>query len=472
MSETRFGAKWRSRDGTANRAATTMADQCVASISNFAVGIVVARISGPAGLGAFALAYAVWILMTLIHRALITTPMAILGDLRGDQKQELIRRGFAADVMFGVLGACITAAVGAALLVVGQHSFGIGMLSVAPWVLALNLQDYWRQMGFLLGNPRKSLMNDLLFNAVQALAFGAVFLAGLHSVFAVVSAWGGAAAIAALYGLRQFSIRPTLRGGRSFLWSRWPTSRWLVSERVAGWGATQLYLIIAGALLGPGDFGGLKAAQSLVVGPALLVINAGGSFGLPEASRQLAERGWSGMARVSRLVTGAGVLASSVCAVVVLVAAPTLLRLLYGPEFIAYAPSARIFGISLVFAAFAVGPTLALTTTRRVRSLFVVMMVNLVLSVAAVCALTAVYGVTGAAVAGLLTNVVTLAIMFAMQSSLRRSVEREERPPLGHTLNGARGRLVTNTELLLVSPQPAREPTAWRPPNVSSEQPP
>ena len=447
-----------------------MADQCVASISNFAVAIVVARISGPAGLGAFALAYAVWILMTLIHRALITVPMAITGDLRGDQKQEFIRRGFAADVMFGVMAACIIAAVGSALLVVGQHSFGIGMLAVAPWVLALNLQDYWRQMGFLLGNPRKSLMNDLLFNAVQALAFGAVFLAGLHSVFAVVSAWGVAAATAALYGLRQFSIRPSLRGGRSFLMSQWPTSRWLVSERATDWGAAQLYLIIAGALLGPAAFGGLKAAQSLVVGPALLVINAGGSFGLPEASRQLEERGWAGMARISRLVTGAGVLASSTCAIVVLIAAPTLLRLLYGPEFVAYAPSARIFSISLVFAAFSVGPILALTTTRRVRSLFAVMLAKLVFSVGAVCALTTAFGVTGAAGADLVTSVLTLTVMLAMRSSLRRSIQGEERRPAEHLLNGVSRRLVRNTELLLVLPQPTRQPTALHPPKVSSEQ--
>ena len=48
------------------------------------------------------------------------------------------------------------------------------------------------------------MKNDLLFNAVQALAFGVVFLAGLHSVFAVVAAWGMGTTVAALYGLRQF----------------------------------------------------------------------------------------------------------------------------------------------------------------------------------------------------------------------------------------------------------------------------
>ena len=192
------------------------------------------------------------------------------------------------------MAACIIAAVGTAFLVVGQHTFGVGLLSVAPWILVLDLQDYWRQIGFMQGTPKKSLMNDLLFNAVQALAFGAVFLAGLHSVFAVVSAWGLGAAVAALYGLRQFSVRPPSRGGAAYLWSRWHTSRWLAGERTASWGASQLYLILAGAMLGPAALGGLKAAQGLVAGPTNVFVNAGGSFGLPEASRQLAERGMDG----------------------------------------------------------------------------------------------------------------------------------------------------------------------------------
>jgi O-antigen/teichoic acid export membrane protein len=436
-----------------------MADQCVASVSNFAVGIVVARISGPAGLGAFALAYTCWILLTTIHRSLITDPMAILGDMRGEERDEFIRRGFAAEVTLGVAAAFIFAAVGTIFLVVGQHTFGIGMLAVAPWLVALDLQDYWRWIGFMQGTPRKSLMNDLLFNAVQALAFGAVFLAGEHSVFAVVSAWGLGAAIAALYGLRQFSVRPSLRGGVAFLRFRWPTSRWLASERAANWGGSQLSLLVAGALLGPAALGGLKAAQALVAGPAMVVINAGGSVGLPEASRQLAERGWTGMARVSRFVTGAGVLAATACGIAVLVAAPTLLKLLYGPQFVTYAPSARVFAVSLVIGAFGIGPVLTLTTTRRIRPLFMVQLGRLVFSVAAVCVLSTVYGVTGAAAATLLTTVLTLAAVLVLQSSARRSVDETRRRPVVRHLEILRRRLVRNASHIIgVSPVPGGDP--------------
>lgn len=429
MSATRFGARLHLSRGAANRATTTMADQCVASASNFATGVIVARITGPVGLGAFALAYTIWILLTTIHRSLITDPMAIMGDMRGDEKEKFIRRGFAADVTLGLVATCIITAIGTALLVVGQHTFGMGMLAVAPWIIVLDLQDYWRWIGFMQGKPRKSLVNDLLFNAVQALAFGAVFLMGLHSVFAVISAWGLGAAIAALYGLRQFSVRPSIRGGAAFLRSRWPTSRWLASERAASWGGTQLYLVMVGVMLGPAALGGLKAAQGLVVGPTTVVINAGGSFGLPEATRQLAERGWTGMARVSRFVTGAGVTSATACAVAILVAAPTLIKALYGPEFVAYAASARLFAIATLISSFGVGAILNLTATRRVRPLFVVQLGRLAFSVTAACVLSAAYGVTGAATANVLTCAVTLAAILGMQSSVRRSIQGTQRPP-------------------------------------------
>ena len=131
----------------------------------------------------------------------------------------------------------------------------------------LDLQDYWRWIGFMQGQPRKSLMNDLVFNAVQALAFAAIFLAGLHSVFAVVSAWGMGAAVAALYGLRQFSVRPSFAEDRPFSGLVGPPVGGWPSERAASWGASQLYLILAGVMLGPAALGGLKAAQGLVAGP-------------------------------------------------------------------------------------------------------------------------------------------------------------------------------------------------------------
>ena len=130
---------------------------------------------------------------------------------------------------------------------------------------------------------------------------------------------------------------------------------------------------------------------------------------------------------MARFVTGAGVAAAVACGVAVLVAAPTLLKLLYGPDFVKYAPCARLFAISIVISAFAVGPIITLTATRRVRPLFVVQLAKLAFAVAAVIVLAAEYGVTGAAAADVLTCAVATTAIVLLQSWTRRSVVGAQR---------------------------------------------
>jgi O-antigen/teichoic acid export membrane protein len=166
-----------------------------------------------------------------------------------------------------------------------------------------------------------------------------------------------------------------------------------------------------------------------VIGPTNLVINGAGSFGLPEATRQLAERGWKGMVRVTRFVTAAGVSVAGLCAVAVLFAAPSLLRVLYGPAFVPYAQCARLFAISIAITAFGVGPTLTLTATRRIVPLFIVQLVRMVFMVALTFLLAKADGVTGVATVFLVGSTVTLVAMWIIQSRARRSVEASQPTP-------------------------------------------
>ena len=145
------------------------------------------------------------------------------------------------------------------------------------------------------------------------------------------------------------------------------------------------------------------------------------------------------------------------------VAAPALLKLLYGPEFVKYAPCARLFAIAVVLSAFNVGPIITLTATRRVRPLFVLQLAKLVFAVAAVSVLAAAYGVTGAAAAYVLTVALATVAIVTLQSWTRRSFERTERRT---AVDALRSRLVRNMRYLLaLSP----ESPAWPSPSESSE---
>jgi O-antigen/teichoic acid export membrane protein len=406
----------------ASRAGMTMIDQCFASGSNFLVGVAVARIAGPVGLGAFSLAYGCWILINTVHRALITDPMAIFRDLNEREFPKHIKRGFAAEVVLGLAASVLFALIGVVLRAVGMTGFGDGMLALAPWVIFLDLQDYWRWVGFMEGKPIKALYNDVVFCVAQLFAFAFVFVAGMHSVYAVVAAWGVGSLAGAAYGLSQFSVGPSLKGGYQLLRDRWAMSKWNAGGQMTGWGSSQLYLILTGGLLGPAALGGLKAANNLVTGPSFVVIHAGGSFGLPEASKGLKERGWPGLRRVARLINLVSLLSIGVFGLIVIFWGVPLLRGVYGEQFVRYAQAARIMAVAYIISAFFMGPILVLKATKRTRPLFTVQVVALVSSVAAVVVCSRLYGVNGAAGALLLSNLAILGALLVYQQAARRSI--------------------------------------------------
>ncbi len=383
--------------GLGVRFAITGADQCVASLSNFAVGVAIARVAGIAALGAYSLAYVFWLAFADFHRALIVEPMTIDNDARGPEAPAYIGTGLAAEVALGAALAVPVAGAGLALLVCGQHAYGVAFVTLAPCLVFLLVQDYWRWVGFMKAMPAKALVNDVVFDVIQGAAFGALFAIGVRSSVLAICSWGLGALVAALFGLWQHSVTPTWRGGVARMRERWWMSRWLLAASLTSWGASQAYVVLTGIILGPVGIGGLRAAQSLVSGPSLVLLQAGGSVGLPEASRALAERGWMGLRRVGRAVTAVGAIGVAAVAVVVLLFGRRLLVLLYGPPFARFATTADLLALSMVIGTLSLGAVLCLKTTKLTGPLFRRSLLSLVVSIAAVGVLVPLFGVVGAA---------------------------------------------------------------------------
>lgn len=382
---------------TSRRAALTLFDQGVSSASNFAVTVVVARLAGAAGLGYFSFAYAAWQMLSALHRAVVTDPMTMTGDVPSSSERGRIRQGMAAELLLGSGGALVTAVVGLTLMVAGQRGYGSAMLALAPWIPFLLLQDYWRWIGFMSRRPGQSLLNDTVFNCVQGAAFGAVFIFHVHSVLVIVAAWGLGGLAGAVWGIVQYRTRPAFAGGWSLLSGRWGVSKWLAGDTLLNSGANQSSIFIAGAILGPVGLGGLRAARTLVAGPSMVLMQAGGSVGLPEATHAYEKRGWRGLASVSRIVTGLGLLSTGACVAVVLMWGRTLLTVVYGAAFARYQTAAVLYGVALMLVALELGPLLVLKTTRNTRWTFYIQVVNVLTAVGSTIGLSLAYGVDGAA---------------------------------------------------------------------------
>ncbi len=263
------------------RVALTFVDQAVSSGSNFVTGVVIARLSGATEFGEYALTLSLWLIVVGLHRALITEPVLVAGADHDDP--DLLARGVGAEL---VLGSAVTAvvAVGGLVAMAAGVRVGVLMLALSPWFVGLLVQDYWRAMSFRARRPGLALADDLLFAAVQ---FGtvALFLAlGRRSAPWVVTAWGLGGTAGALLGLAWFPARASFVEGWQLLCRLWSSSKWLVADFLTGFVSDQAYIAFAALVLTGTDYGGFRAAFSLM-GPAYVIALACGNIGLPAAAR-------------------------------------------------------------------------------------------------------------------------------------------------------------------------------------------
>lgn len=299
----------------AQRAGWGVADQALSSLTNFAVGVFVARELGPVEFGAFSLAFATYLFTLNASRGLATDPLTVrFSDVPSARWRDAVAGATATATQVGVLvGVCC---VLVALVLDG--AVGSAFLSLGIVLPGLLLQDGWRYAFFAASRGRDAFVNDL----VWALALGPLIAlvlrtGGLH-VRWFVFAWGGAATIAAVVGMLQARQRPRPSQSAQWLRDHRDLAVRYLSENVSFSAATQLRLYGLGAIAGLAAVGALRAAE-LLLGPVNLVMMGIGSLmAIPEAAR-LVHRD---MARFRRFVVGLAVLLGAVaalCGAVILV---------------------------------------------------------------------------------------------------------------------------------------------------------
>ncbi|MGW8761651.1 hypothetical protein ACWGN5_04025 [Streptomyces sp. NPDC055815] len=279
--EEKPAARRTGRRALVGRLSWGLADQAASSMSNFAVGIYVARSLGVTAFGVFSLAWVTYGVVLNVSRGVATDPLVVRfsGVPTAPWRTAVARSSGAA------LG--VGAAVGVGCLLVGLALGGsVGPAFVALGVVlpGLLLQDAWRFAFFAAGAGKKAFVNDLVWGV--ALVPAMVVAHHVGSVAAFMLAWGASAAVAAAYGLVQSGIRP--RPGEALGWLREQRdlgSRYLV-ENVSLSGAGQLRAYGLGAIAGLGAVGAVRGAE-LLLGPFLALLMGLSLVTVAEAARVL-----------------------------------------------------------------------------------------------------------------------------------------------------------------------------------------
>ncbi|MFH8453252.1 hypothetical protein ACH4CD_28900 [Streptomyces fungicidicus] len=258
-----------------------LADQAASSLSNFAVGVYVARSLGLTAFGVFSLAWVTYGVVLSVSRGLATDPLVV----RFSGVPDASWRGAVARSSGTALG--VGAVIGAGCLAAGPvlgSSVGPAFVCLGVVLPGLLLQDAWRYSFFAAGAGRKAFVNDVVWGV--ALVPAMVVAARVGSVAAFVLAWGGSAAVAALYGCFQSGIRPRLTGAREWVRDHRDLGYRYLVENTSVSGASQLRAYGLGAIVGVGAVGVIRGSE-LLLGPFLAVLMGLTLVTVAEAARML-----------------------------------------------------------------------------------------------------------------------------------------------------------------------------------------
>ncbi|WP_406308238.1 hypothetical protein [Streptomyces griseoaurantiacus] len=269
------------RRGVVGRLSWGLADQAASSLSNFVVGVYLARSLGLTAFGVFSLAWVTYGVVLNVSRGLATDPLVV----RFSGVPESSWRGAVARSSGTAL--LVGAGIGTVCLVAGlsiRGQVGAAFAALGVVLPGLLLQDAWRYSFFAAGVGRKAFVNDVVW--ALALVPAMVAAASVGTVPAFLLAWGGSAAVAAAYGWYQSGIRPRPAGVREWHRDHCDLGYRYLAENIGVSGASQIRAYGLGAIVGVGAVGVIRGAE-LLLGPFLAVLMGLSLVTVAEAARVL-----------------------------------------------------------------------------------------------------------------------------------------------------------------------------------------
>lgn len=413
------------RGGGSRKVVLTFLDQGVSSGSNFLLAALVGRLLDFSGLGAYTLVLTVWFAVLGVHRAIVAEPI-VIGTKSGQVDERLLQKASSAELMLGLALGIAVAFGGLVAALLDKPVIARTLVVLAVVLVPLLLQDLWRFMAFFEGRPDKALANDALFAVVQIGLTAVLIGMGRESTPLFVAAWGIGALAGAVYGFRQFHVRPRLLPGWRQIGEHWGFSRWMLADFGTNFAVDNVYPLMVLGLLGEVRYGVLSAATRLM-GPVAVILQSGGNLGVPGASRALREQGAAGLQRFSRkLSTGIGVCLAAYSAVV-FVAGGWMLRTVFNkPDAVGYDTLMRCVAAGYVIWSFSFGSGIALRVIQQTRRLWTTRLVISACSFAAAVVLIKRYALDGAGYTAVITAVVGVVAVSRVWTKARHALEHGE----------------------------------------------
>jgi hypothetical protein len=272
---------WGGSGGIRRRATWSLVDQALSSLTNFAMSLIAARVLAPRQFGAFAVAFATYIVLLNLNRSFATDPLLIrYSGMTHAERRQVVPAVMGTVASFSILTSI--GCLGAAAILPSPTSIAFLAFAIAqPGIL---VQDSWRYVFFADGRPELAAANDFLWAVVQALLTVIVFASGHKSLLSLTEAWGGAGWVAALAGFVQFRCGIDPRGVAGWIRLHRDLGLRYAADVLTLLGVAQFGIYGLGLISGLAAVGSIRAAQVLL-GPLTFISLGGSIIIIPEGVR-------------------------------------------------------------------------------------------------------------------------------------------------------------------------------------------
>jgi O-antigen/teichoic acid export membrane protein len=420
-------APWGSKGGLA------ILDQGLISGSNFIISILLARWLMPDQYGAYAVAFGIYIMLSLVYQSLVLEPMGVFGgsifrsNLRG-YLRSLVSIHIALSVAICVvlvISWAIAHRMGAGAAVTGALA-GIAFASPCLMLFALARRSFYVEL-----SPAPA--------AAGALIYSTLVLAGLYFVyhrallspltaFLLIGTGALVTGVVLMFGLRSGLSGSGPAPALSEAWRRhWRYGRWALASCIAGWLPSYVYYPLLSSFKGMAQTGQLKALMNLTMpfeqtkGALLMLF-------LPYAARVMAQQGKAGArvlgTRLTLLSIGGAI---AYWAVVIPLHKP-LFQILYSGRYMEVVYLLPALALGQIFWSATFGPAVALRAMESPASVFAALAFATVASLLVGVPATWAFGLKGAIWSSNLADILSLGALVVV---LRRKLATHGSADLG-----------------------------------------
>ncbi|MFN0187827.1 MAG: lipopolysaccharide biosynthesis protein [Bacteroidia bacterium] len=403
--------------------AVIYADQALVSGLNFLSSVLIARYLGLEGFGVYSIAWLGVMIASSINQPFIILPMQTLSGKKTDSDQKdylqaLVFKQLIFAALMGILAFLVVIVIS---YLMDQWKVQSIILAFPLAVFAFLLQDFFRRYFFVIGKPYKSLLIDAIaYGGVLIAAFAIHFVRSIDAQFIllITAVFFLYASLVGLLSLDQLRFNP--KNIKATILEHWDFSKWLTVTALLQWFSGNLFIIAAGAILGPVAVGVTRMAQN-IVGITHVLFLAMENIIPMRASQHQRDGGNEEMFRylwkfalqmgtvTLTLLTGLAIFSKQI------------ILMFYGAEFVIY--QHILIGFCALYVIIFIGYPLryAIRTLENTRLIFISFVVSSVFSVLSAYPIIKEFGLNGVLIGLGATQLITL---FLYYFSLRKEIQK------------------------------------------------